>query len=192
MGSRRLFVSVDLPHTLVDAFGAVQAPFCELDGVRPIDPTQAHVTVKFLGDVPDELVDDVIDTLEGAVDGIDPFPATLGGLGVFPSLEYISIIWLGVREGATELTAIHDAVEAAFVDAGYDPADHEFTPHLTLARMDHAGAKERVQELVSASDPTVGEMTVSEVRLTESILRSSGPVYETIHEATLHAGPAGR
>jgi len=63
---------------------------------------------------------------------------------------------------------------------GFEPEDHEFTPHVTLARMHHAGGKELVQEQVTERDPTVGELAVDEIRLTESVLANDGPEYSTV------------
>ena len=178
---KRLFVSVDLDG-MADEIRAAQRRFDGVDGLRPTDPEQAHVTLKFLGDTDPERVDDVVAELETAVDegGADPFEAEFGGLGVFPSLSSISVVWVGVREGDRELTALHEAIEDRTTAMGFDPEDHEFTPHVTLARMDHAGGKELVQSVVRERDPVVGEMTVDTVRLTESELRNSGPEYSTV------------
>ena len=46
----RLFVSVDLPSSLVEAVADAQAPFEACAGLRLTDPTQAHCTLTFLGD----------------------------------------------------------------------------------------------------------------------------------------------
>ncbi len=187
MASRRLFVSVDLPAGLTDAFAEVQKPFTNRAGIRPVEPSQAHVTVKFLGDVEEPAVDDVIEAVEQGVDtaGVGSFQASIGGIGVFPSFDYISVIWIGVRDGATELTDLHEAIEAATVAVGVEPESHEFTPHVTLARMEHAEDKEHIQQLVSERDPTVGEMRVDDVRVKESTLGPDGPEYETIHRVSL-------
>lgn len=187
MDSRRLFVSVDLPDSLTRPFRKVQSDFADLDGISPTNPRQAHVTLKFIGEVDEEDVDDVKDHLETAVadTGIAPFEAAVGGLGVFPSFDYISVIWVGVPTGASRLETLHEAVETELVEEGFDPDEHDFTPHITLARMDHAGPKERVQELVESQDPDVGEFTVDTVRLKESVLSPGGPTYETIHEVPL-------
>lgn len=187
---RRLFVSLDLPGSLSPEIAAVQEPLKDLDGVRPTFAGQAHVTLKFLGEVPHEEIDDIIDLMEQAVVKADrePFSATVGGLGVFPSFDYISVIWTGFRDGADGIIDLHDAVESTFVEAGHDPTEHDFTPHVTLARMDHPAAKEAVQDYVSEEDPTIGEMTVSEIRLKESTLHSSGAQYETVHSVRLDAG----
>jgi len=183
----RLFVSVDLPDDLADGVAAVQDRFADADGLRYTDPGQAHVTLTFLGDVADARVDDLGDALEDAVAdaGVGPFDATFEGLGVFPSLEYISVVWLGVGDGSEELAALQEAVEAEFVDRGFEPGDHEFTPHVTLARMEHAGSKQLVQNVVECEHSEVGTARVDSVRLTESTLTDDGPIYETVRDVPL-------
>lgn len=184
---RRLFVSVDLPASLADAVARVQDELRPADGLRVTDPEQAHVTLFFLGDVEDRRLPAVESALQDAVEAaaIDPFTVRVEGLGVFPSLEYISVVWAGFTTGAEELTRLHEAVEPRLVDLGFDADDHEFTPHVTLARMDHAGGKDLVQRVVRERDPVVGEWSVEDVRLTESELSPDGPAYETVSRIEL-------
>ncbi|WP_348613566.1 RNA 2',3'-cyclic phosphodiesterase [Halobaculum rarum] len=192
----RLFVSVDLPDRLADAFEAVQEPLRDVESLRFTDPEQAHCTLKFLGDADEARVGDVTEALEAAVAsagrsptesrtesggaGVGPVELEVGGLGVFPSTDYVSVVWVGVREGhgAAELARLAETVERETVSLGFDEADHEFTPHFTLARMDDARGKRRVLEYLN-EDPTVGRFEVDEIRLTESTLTSDGPEYET-------------
>jgi len=179
--SKRLFLSVDL-EGLAEEVSAVQGLFEEASGLNFIDPRQAHLTLKFLGDTDEDRISDLIETLDAAVDAaeIDPFTARFGGLGVFPSLEYISVVWLGVQAGGDQLTALHEAIEDRTVAMGFDPEDHDFTPHVTLARMNHAGGKELVQETVRERDPDAGTLRVTDIRLTESVLTDDGPEYSTL------------
>ena len=176
----RLFVSVDLDG-LADPVADAQAPFCDLPGLNPTDPEGAHVTMKFLGEGDHDL-EALSDAVGRAVDAADvgPFEVSFEGLGAFPSLDYISVVWLGVGEGGEELTALHEALEAATTDLGYDAERHDLTPHVTLARMDHAAAKEDVQHAVRERDPEVGRLEVDELRLTESTLTPEGPEYRTV------------
>ncbi|RZV12134.1 2'-5' RNA ligase [Natrinema hispanicum] len=178
----RLFVSVDLPDDFAEPVADLQAEFAEASGLSFTDPEQAHVTMKFLGDVDEDRLADLERALEAAVDdaGVDPFTVRYGGLGVFPTLEYISVLWLGVERGGEQLTTLHESIEARTTDLGFDPEDHDFTPHVTLARMEHAGGKELVQELVEERDPTIGKTRVAELRLTESTLTDEGPAYSTV------------
>lgn len=181
----RLFVSVDLDG-LAEEVAAAQAPLRDLSGLNPTDPGQAHVTMKFLGDGDHDL-DELGAAVERAVDtvGGDPFEARFAGLGVFPSPEYIRVVWLGVEEGGEALTALHEALERETTALGYDPEEHDFTPHVTLARMAHAAAKEDVQRHVREEHPEVGTLQVDELRLTESTLTDDGPAYSTVERFPL-------
>lgn len=183
----RLFVSIDVPDELADAVAELQEAFAGADGLRLTDPGSVHVTLKFLGEVDRERLSELTSAIEAAVDesGVGSFEAEFGGLGVFPSTEYISVVWFGVREGSDEMTRLYEAIERRTVELGFDPESHEFTPHATLARMDHAGGKELVQRLVRERDPTIGRTTVEEIRLTESELGPDGPTYSTIEDFPL-------
>ncbi|WP_439028126.1 RNA 2',3'-cyclic phosphodiesterase [Haloarchaeobius sp. DT45] len=183
----RLFVSIDLPDDIAEDVAALQDCFAEATGLTFVDPTQAHVTLKFLGEVSKARLPAVTEAVEAGVreSEVDPFEATFGGLGVFPSLNYINVLWLGVREGVAEMTALHEGIEAETTAIGFSPESHEFTPHVTLARMEHAGGKETVQACVRDNDPGAGSMHVEEVRLTESVLTPAGPEYRTVERFRL-------
>jgi len=104
---------------------------------------------------------------------------------VFPSLDYISVVWVGTRSSGEELSRLHEAVEERTTAMGFDADDHDFTPHITVARMDHAGGKELVQQVVREADPDVGTLAVEEIRVKESVLGSGGPTYHTVERFPL-------
>lgn len=182
----RLFVSVDLDG-LADEIAAVQERFEGASGLNFVDPEGAHVTLKFLGDTDPARLDALGDELAAAVDdaGVAPFDCAFGGLGVFPSLDYISVVWVGTRSGGEELTRLHEAVEERTTAMGFDAEDHDFTPHVTIARMDHAGGKGLVRETVREDDPDAGRLAVEEIRLKESVLGPDGPTYDTVERFRL-------
>jgi len=179
--AKRLFVSVDL-DSLGEGVAAVQERFEGAPGLNFVDPEQAHVTLKFLGDTDSDRLPKLADELAAAIDesGVDPFEAEFGSLGAFPNTDYIRVVWLGVRQGGEQLTRLHETIEERTVAMGFEPEDHDFTPHVTLARMNHAGGKELVQEVLREDDPAVGTLGVEEVRLTESVVTDDGPKYSTV------------
>lgn len=183
----RLFVSLDLAPHLHEEVHSVQELLADASGLRFTDPTQAHITLKFLGDIDESRLEPVSQAITAAVEAVnvEPFQAEFGDLGVFPDLEYISVVWLGVRDGAEQVTALHESLEAELTAIGFGPEDHDFTPHVTIARMDHAGGKSLVQEVVQERSPTVGTMTVDAISLTESTLTPDGPGYETVERFEL-------
>jgi 2'-5' RNA ligase len=182
----RLFVSVDLDG-LESEIEAVQELLSDAGGIRLTDPEQVHVTLKFLGETDPDRLSELRGALAGTVEesGVEPFEVEFGGFGVFPHLEYISVVWVGVREGGDELTRLHEAIERQTVELGFEPEEHDFTPHATIARMDHAGGKELMQDIVTERDPDVGRMRVEEIRLTKSELTPDGPEYSTVERFPL-------
>jgi 2'-5' RNA ligase len=180
----RLFVSIDLPDRLADAVAEAQERFSDAEGLRFVDPEQAHLTLWFLGDIDPDRLAGIEAALERAAVAADvgPFDLRVGGFGVFPSLDYISVVWAGVREdgGTAETTRLHEVVDRELTALGFEGDDHEFTPHVTIARMDDARGKELIQRVVREVDPDIGSFRVEEIRLTESTLTSDGPEYDIV------------
>ena len=185
----RAFFAVDLPESLAGPLGDIQTDLDDAAGLSFTDPTQAHVTLKFLGEIDagdgqtdTPSLDDILTAGERAVDRADigPFDCSIAGLGVFPSLDYISVVWVGIESGTDELTALHEALEAETTALGIDPDDHAFTPHVTLARMNDARGKGLVRQTVQERHPEFGRFEVDAIRLVESTLTAEGPEYETV------------
>ncbi|RRJ31022.1 RNA 2',3'-cyclic phosphodiesterase [Halocatena pleomorpha] len=181
----RLFISINLDT--VDELRAAQAPFEALSGIRTLDPEQVHFTLKFIGELDKQQLPALQTALSEAVAdaGVQPFDVAVGGYGAFPDHDYITVIWVGVRDGGHQFHRLHDAIERRTVDLGVEPADHSFTPHATIARMDHADEKARVQTILEERDPDVGSIHVSTVELMESRRTPSGSEYRTIHTVEL-------
>ncbi|GAB6879599.1 RNA 2',3'-cyclic phosphodiesterase [Halorubrum gandharaense] len=183
----RAFFAVDLPDDFVEPLDGIQEELSGADGLEFTDPAQAHVTLKFLGKVPEDEVEEVLEAGSRAVEraDVEPFDCTVGGLGVFPSTDYITVVWTGVDGGAVQLSRLHETLEAETTDLGYAPEEHEFTPHVTLGRMNDARGKELVQDVIRDRNPEVGTFEVEAVQLKESTLTSEGPEYETVERFEL-------
>lgn len=150
-------------------------------------PEQAHLTMKFIGNTPEGRVGEVEDVLDEAAEVVDPFEVELGGTGVFPSRDYVSVVWIGVRQGVEGLTRLHDALEDRAVERGLaDEAEHEYVPHVTLGRMDSGRGKSEVLKFVDEKeDVTLGSFVASRLRLKSSVLRDDGSVHTTEYESEL-------
>ncbi|MBE6948704.1 MAG: RNA 2',3'-cyclic phosphodiesterase [Ruminococcaceae bacterium] len=91
-----------------------------------------HLTLAFLGEVPETKVSGVRRVINEAVKGIAPFDFSIGGLGRFKRTGG-DIYWLGV-ERKRELFALADNLKRGLKDNGYTIDDKPFKPHLTLGR----------------------------------------------------------
>jgi 2'-5' RNA ligase len=149
-----------------------------------------HLTLKFIGDVPEGMLAVIEEGARKQVGLVEPFDITVGGLGVFPNARRPRIVWVGVQ-GAEGLRTLQDGIESEMNRLGFPPEERAFSPHLTLARVQRKAGNRQVQEigdLVSAEGiRLIGGMRVETVSLFRSHLKPSGAEYEAVFSAELLA-----
>jgi RNA 2',3'-cyclic 3'-phosphodiesterase len=182
----RLFVALNLPDAVRQAVWASASPLRDLTlPVRWIRPNGLHLTLKFLGDVPDAREPELIAALSRAAAGeaaARPVTLTLRGFGAFPDVQRPRVVWIGVEpEPALEL--LEHRVEQQFAPLGFPTEARPFRPHLTLARAQRDARRSDFQSLATALDALRFDQTVTvgTVDLMQSTLQSSGAVYHTRH-----------
>src|SRR5205823_7755362 len=118
----RAFVALSLDD---DCRRAVAA---EIERLRPLCGAVAwvpepnlHLTLKFLGNQPDERLGDVRDALTEAASPLVPFVLGLHGLGAFPGMERPRILWIGAADGAAAARDLQSRVETALTRRGFAP-----------------------------------------------------------------------
>ncbi len=188
----RCFVAVDLSAEVRAAVAAMQArvraaaPGAD---VRWLDPHAFHLTLKFLGAVPDERVAAVSAALEEVVSAA-PLALEARGLGAFPTPRRPRVLWAGITAGAVHLVALAEAVERALGPLGFPPEARPFRAHLTIGRvrsLRDAGALAKAIEAEGAV--ALGAWTASEVVLYQSHLKPTGAVHEKVSRHRLWGAP---
>ncbi len=179
----RTFIAVDLPDSFVDTIAEIQK---KLKGnIKLVDPKQVHITMKFLGDVPEKKIPKIEDALSGI--NSEPFTARVQGVGAFPKPSYARVIYIGADPAET-FTKLYAEVESALTPLGFKREKRPFTPHATLARVKHnpEEARMRLRDTIEhLSDVEVGTMDVDTIKLKKSTLMPKGAIYETIKEVHL-------
>jgi 2'-5' RNA ligase len=183
----RGFVAVVPPESVLDAIDARVAPVrAAHSALRWSGRQQWHVTLRFLGRVPD--VDRLLAAMHDALASVPRVGALrLGGADAFPSAQRASVVWVGVRDGADDLTRIAAAVESVAVAVGFAPETRPFSPHLTVARVARASNVERVLDELG-HDPVGGAWPVDDVVLVSSDTRSTGSVYHEVARVQVASG----
>ena len=128
----RLFVALELPEELRDRAAMVQRG---VTGARWVPPENLHITLRFIGEVPEDRYDDIVYALEGVKS--EPFTLTIAGAGHFESRGRVRALWLGIERDPS-LMALNKRIESALVRAGLPPEERKYTPHLTIARLNEA------------------------------------------------------
>jgi 2'-5' RNA ligase len=191
METIRSFIAIGLPGEVKQALTHVQQKFKNAGRapVRWVDPNIIHLTLKFLGDI--DAVDTVKITaaMEEAARALSKFSIEVSGLGVFPNLQRVQIVWVGLSGELEKLNQLHKRIETALTPLGFKPEGRPFTPHLTLGRVrDNARPDERqaLGRLVSGTDfKEKYIITVKSIDLMKSQLTREGPIYTKIGSAAL-------
>jgi 2'-5' RNA ligase len=174
----RLFVAVELPAAVREHLQTVQDAFRpELPRVGWTRGENLHITIKFLGDTPEQLVKRVGGAIATRAEGVIRVRAE--GLELFPRSGDIRIFSAGVVGDVNRLWALQDAVEARLAEHGYPREQRHYVPHITLARGKEkikSSVRPRVQRLASSFWPGP-EFEVRELVLMQSILEPGGARY---------------
>lgn len=141
-------------------------------------PDNLHLTFRFLGDVKENDLDELFDTVGDAVASLTPFALEVKGVGAFPNWRHPRVVWAGGGEGADDAVALAEAVEDACAELGYERERRPFRPHLTLGRVklpaDGYGLRDAVAGL---EEKHFGYIDIDSVEVFMSTLRRTGPVY---------------
>ena len=168
----RLFVGLDLPWELRERVSILAG--AGIPGARWVPPENYHVTLRFIGEAPRYLAEEIDHAL--AALKAPAFPLTLTGIGTFAKGGRLQSLWVGVERTA-ELDRLKNKVETALQRCGLDPERRRFQPHLTLARLDNA-AEVKLAGFVQAHNLFRTEpVMVEHFTLFSSLLGKEQPVY---------------
>jgi len=179
----RLFVALDIESENVARTVLKTQEVIRRLGVRAtyVDPSLLHITLRFIGEVDDSLVEEIVDRLASVKAGVCSI--RVGGVGAFPSLERPRVVFIGVEPDENLITLQRQVVS---VLRGIGQEDNKpFKPHITVARIKQfirLGPRD-IDLLSSISvDETV---VIRSFRLKSSVLTPRGPIYRTVKEFPL-------
>lgn len=179
----RSFIAFDLENEQVlDRLSAAQKLLVETGAdLRFVAPQNIHVTVRFLGGISPIMVDKVYEAMKNVK--FTPFTIQLCGLGVFPSMNYPRVVWVGMATGVEQLKTIFSQLEPQIRAVGFERDAYGFSPHLTIARVKSGANKQRLAELVTKkANYDFGTIKAECLRLKKSQLSPKGPTYSTLRE----------
>ena len=173
----RLFVALDIPENVRSALAAlVNRLRAACPDARWVRVEGVHVTLKFIGEVPNEKVD-AIKTALASVPGRAAISLIFKGLGFFPSERRPRVLWAGIECGP-DLAALAAAVETALAPVGIPREDRTFTPHLTLARFEAPRGLSALHAAIENAGPLdFGATAAKEFHLYQSVLKRGGAEY---------------
>lgn len=177
----RTFIAIPCPANLKEKISRVQNHIGDMRGIKLVEPENIHLTLEFLGDVDEKRSEGIAKKLE-FIEGIGPFKMSLKGVGAFPSLNYIRVIWVGVDEGKESIIDLYKKI----VNVLDLKEDKKFHPHLTIGRVKFLDDKEKLLKFLNENREKVFDrFDVRKIELMESKLTPKGPVYSVLREFKL-------
>jgi 2'-5' RNA ligase len=181
----RTFIAVELPaetRSYLFQSGQKMAENIPNRAIRWVAPENMHLTLRFLGDTPEDKLPVIAAELDAITQQFQPFNLHLHELGCFPNRKRPRVIWAGLSGQLKPLNALQSRIEKAVQSLGWEAENRPFRAHLTIGRVKDSSQAARLtweQPLEKQVIPAAA------VNLIESQLRPSGPVYTIRHSSVL-------
>ncbi len=161
--------------------------------VRWVPPENVHLTLKFLGEMPDGRRAELAAAVDRAAAGVGAFPVKVEGVGAFPNLRRPNVVWVGI-ESSAPLERLYSRLENELEALGFSKETRAFHPHFTVGRSRRGVSAKEFEGLEALTGRIEYEdnFAVRTVELMQSRLLPGGAVYNVIHKAELEAGGGRR
>ena len=178
----RAFIGIPVPEEAVPALHDVQAALCV---GRAVAPENWHVTLAFLDDQPETVLEELHEAL--SVITLPGFDMRIAGVDVFGG-DKPRLLFAGA-DATPPLTTLRKKVRSQVCGAGIDLSRERFRPHVTLARFRSGLTPSEVQRIAHVlegwADLEAGILPVDRFVLFQSQLGPGGPVYTPLAEYPL-------
>lgn len=183
----RAFVAIQLTNDIIGHAKALQDAL-KKHGLKLkwVKPQNLHLTLKFLGNIPQADAAAIGAALKTAARDEAPLKLTVQGMGVFPGIKRPRVLWTGLGGEVGRLKQLQSRIEDQLEPMGYDREKRAFNAHLTLARIKGAVSPDRLLraiEAVGCFRPQPFE--VRSVMLYKSDLRPTGAIYTILEDVRL-------
>jgi RNA 2',3'-cyclic 3'-phosphodiesterase len=182
----RTFIAIDTPQPIKDRISEIQSELRKSGAdVKWEGQNKFHITIKFLGEVQESMIDNVISSLRNVSTNFSPFSLQYADLGSFPNFKNPKVIWIGCKDISLSLLKIRQSLDKDLQKLGFDTEEREFHPHITLGRV---RSDNQIKDLIPIIENLKFESEVTECReilVLKSILKSSGSEYSLLQSVIL-------
>jgi 2'-5' RNA ligase len=178
----RCFIAIDIPEDIRAELAGLQK---ELAGqvdlrkgdVKWVEPESMHLTLKFLGEVPDQQIVEVCNITKEVASRYPEFDFAVREGGSFGG-HSARVLWIGAGLDCPELLELQQDLEDELADAGWPKESRQFSGHLTLCRIRNSHAGEKLGKAIEQyKDYDLGLVHAGAIIVFESQLTAQGPLY---------------
>jgi len=176
----RLFVAIELSDEARTAVARCQSKLARQDNdsrVRWTPSQNVHLTIRFLGEVPEAEVVSVSQAVESSTNAVPPFSMRIDNVGCFPTRGKVRIVWVGIEENSGAMARLAAKTESEIVAAGFPPESRPYRPHVTIGRVKDDRSGGDLRRVIGSCAFDGVEQTVDRVVVMASQLSPGGPTY---------------
>jgi 2'-5' RNA ligase len=158
--------------------------------VKWVEDGNLHLSLKFLGDTPSDLVPHMTDVACEVAGRHSAFHFALHGVGAFPKAQTPRVIWIGLSNGREPMAALAGDLDTALEYAAVARREtRPFEGHLTLGRVKLPQRNDALAAAIgSAGDLEAGRVRCDHFLLMRSELSRQGPTYTVLQRFDLLEG----
>jgi RNA 2',3'-cyclic 3'-phosphodiesterase len=178
---KRCFIAIKIPfENSLSQFYEQLRKELSASVINWVKPENIHLTLNFLGELPDKQIERTIDELNKVALNFESFSCDLNGFGSFGSTKNPTVLFIGIN-ASQKLIELRIQLDEGLKLTGYKPDERIFKPHLTLGRIKEFKNQPELRRLTGKyNDSFFLSFNVSSLILYESRLSSLGPVYTPI------------
>ncbi len=187
----RTFLAINLPDRQIRQLSeAVEQWRRYRAGVRWTTASRLHLTLKFLGDVPEDMLPVISTACRQVAGQYAPFELHMGITGTFPSMKRPRVLWVGLVPAQDRmLHNLQEALETSLEGVGLPRDDRPFSPHVTVGRVKSGRNIRQLMEAFMRYEPDSTPFTVDSFALYSSTLTPQGPIYRQMDRFDFSPGP---
>lgn len=176
----RSFIAVNLNSDIKKYLNSLQAYLNIPESkIKWVEKNNLHLTMKFLGYISLEQTELIKSILKEITSRHSPFIIRLfSNIGVFPTYKMPRIIWVGIREGISELKELYNSIENKLSNKGFPREDKDFSGHITIGRVKFIRDKTNFIQILKRIEVNNLSQEVGSIDLMESKLTPGGPIYD--------------
>lgn len=182
----RCFVAIEVPEPIKQDIGNLIEIFKKHSvDVKWVGNKNIHLTLKFLGKTPEDLLPRINESLRKVAISYEPLYIKICKAGVFPNRKYPRVIWIGIEDSET-IGRLQRDIENSMALLGFQREERVFHPHLTVGRvLSQRGMEPLMNELDSYKEKDFGVIEATNIKLMSSELKPTGAQYHCLCEIPL-------
>ena len=188
---KRLFLAIPIKtndNGFIPLLEGLRRQLAHEKRINWVKPEHIHLTLKFIGNTPNEDIPKIIDGVGEMLQNHKSFTMDFNRTGIFGSRYAPRVLWLGMQNTPQELYDLEEDTLSTFDKLGYLRDRQNFVPHITLGRIKELCEKQYFQKVVAATEQkSYIKQDVNEIILFQSILRPEGAFYKEIKKFELRA-----